>query len=132
MAEKQNPADIWIEPLPEDWPKAHKQKVVYIAGPITGRPDYRYEFFAAEKAIWERGDIALNPASLPQGMSQRQYMRICLAMLDCADEVWYLPGWEESRGASIEHSYAEYVGIKEADKDGEPVGQSGAEKAVDV
>ena len=119
---EQKPVDIWIDPLPEDWPPQHKRRTVYIAGPITGNPDYRYEFFAAETRILERGDIPLNPADLPEGLSGRQYMRICLAMLDCADAVLFLPGWGTSGGATIERLYADYVGIKEAYTDGEQMG----------
>lgn len=117
--QRERAVDIWIDPLPEDWPPKRKRKVVYIAGPITGKENYQHAFFAAETRIWERGDIPLNPAALPGGMTNRQYMRICLAMLDCADEVMYLPGWEDSGGAAIEHAYAAYTDIPEAERDGQ-------------
>ena len=35
-------------------------------------------------------------------------MRICFAMIDVADVVTFLPGWQESRGANVEWSYACY------------------------
>lgn len=43
------------------------------------------------------GHIVLNPAHLPEGMKSADYMRICLAMIDSADLVAFLPGWESSR-----------------------------------
>ena len=38
---------------------------VYIAGKITGNPNYREEFAAAERKVRALGDIPLNPAVLP-------------------------------------------------------------------
>lgn len=34
----------------------------------------------------------------------------CLAMIDSADLVAFLPGWESSAGARIEHEYCRYTG----------------------
>ncbi len=41
------------------------------------------------------GNIVLNPAVLPDGLSQQQYMSICIPMLMCADAIYLLDGWEE-------------------------------------
>ena len=62
------------------------KKVIYIAGPITGVPRY-----------WEAFEDA-------------EDMRICLAMIDAADAVLFLPGSSRSRGAALEHRYCEYTG----------------------
>lgn len=83
---------------------------VYIAGKITGNPSYKDEFRAARDALEQQGHIVLNPAVLPEGMSPADYMRICLAMIDCADEVCFLPSWERSSGAELERCYCRYVG----------------------
>ena len=82
----------------------------YIAGKITGDPEYREKFGRVEAYIRELGGIALNPALLPDGLSQGDYMRICFAMLDCADGIVLLPDWEESEGARLERAYAKKVG----------------------
>ena len=83
---------------------------VFIAGPITGIPRYWEAFEAADDNITGMGHIALNPARLPQGMTYNEYERICLAMIDVADAVLFLPGWSHSRGASFEHEYCGLVG----------------------
>ena len=35
-------------------------------------------------------------------------MDVCLAMIRAADLVAFLPGWEQSRGASLEMQYCRY------------------------
>ena len=83
---------------------------VYIAGKITGNPNYREEFAAAERKVRALGDIPLNPAVLPEGLEKADYMRICLAMLDSADAIAPLRSWTHSDGAAIEMSFARYTG----------------------
>lgn len=81
---------------------------IYIVGKITGNPNYRAQFAAEAARIRAAGHIVLNPADLPEGMEPGDYMRICLAMIDSADIVAFLPGWQESRGANVARSYACY------------------------
>lgn len=85
------------------------KKTVYIAGPITGVPNYWEAFERAEDAITGRGYAVLSPAKLPHGMTKAQYMRICFAMIDCADAVFFLPGWSSSEGATLERDYCFYT-----------------------
>lgn len=84
--------------------------IVYIAGKITGDPDYKKKFGRAEVAWRAAGHTAINPARLPEGLSGADYMRICTAMLEEADAILLLADWKESRGAQIEKALAEYTG----------------------
>lgn len=90
--------------------------IVYIAGPMTGLPDYNYPAFeaAAEHLRECLGYDVVSPHELFGGDTTRpygDYMRTGLmAMLGC-DEVYMLPGWERSRGASLERKVAEACGI---------------------
>lgn len=90
----------------------NKPVKVFLSGPISNRPDtYRKDFQDAALEVEKCGDIPINPAALPDGLSQRDYMRISLAMLEAADLVAQLPGWADSAGANIEHAMAVKTGI---------------------
>ena len=81
--------------------------VIYIAGPITGHFDYRNKFKEAEAMISKLGHTVINPSTLPPGLkSNEDYMHICKSMIDVADGVYFLKGWENSKGAMEEHSYS--------------------------
>lgn len=83
---------------------------IYIAGKITGDKNYKRKFKEAEILLREAGHVAISPAVLPDGMTSADYMRICFAMIDTADAVWFLPDWKQSKGAQLEHVYCEYIG----------------------
>lgn len=83
---------------------------IYIAGSITGNRHYKSQFRATEEMFQRERHIVLNPADLPVGMKPADYMRICFAMLDSADIVFFQSGWEESIGARLEFDYAKYIG----------------------
>ncbi|EME0310855.1 DUF4406 domain-containing protein [Enterobacter hormaechei] len=86
---------------------------IYIAGPMTGYENYNRPMFnAVAQQMLSGGHVVLNPAALPDGLSQREYMDICLAMLRCADAIHMLHGWQESEGAVAEHAMAKKLGIK--------------------
>ena len=84
---------------------ARKQKV-YIAGPMTGLPNFNFDrFHAAEKLLFGYGYDVVNPATLDNGSTDKPweyYMRLALrAMLEC-DMIYALAGSQNSRGAMIE------------------------------
>ena len=86
-----------------------RKKVVYISGPITGVERYWEPFEQAEDELEAAGYIPLTPTRLPKGLTNEQYMRIDLAMIDAADAVFFLPGWRESPGALTENTYCTYI-----------------------
>ena len=84
---------------------------VYIAGQISGNPNFKEHFESVENKLKAMGHATTNPAILPDGFTQRDYMKICLRMLDCCDAILLLDNWNESQGATIEKLYAEKIGL---------------------
>lgn len=82
---------------------------IYIAGKITGDPDYKAKFNAAAEAYKKAGYIVLNPSWMPENMQNADYMRLCFAMIDTADVVAFLPGYRLSAGAQLELQYCFYI-----------------------
>ena len=95
---------------------------VYIAGPMTGIPEWNYPaFHAAAELIEAMGDVALNPAEqdldfareheAEPDLIRQTYLRHDLALLSTADSITVLPGWENSRGATWEVSVGRMLGL---------------------
>ncbi len=80
-----------------------KKLKAYLAGPIRGVADYNERFKKAKRFYKDCGYAVLDPSTLPEGMEQADYMRICFAMIQSANIVQMLPGWEESEGATYPH-----------------------------
>lgn len=84
---------------------------IYIAGPMSGLPNFNRDAFNAEAhRLLGLGHVALNPAILPDGLEQHEYIAICIEMVKMADQLVMLPGWERSAGARAEHSLAIKLG----------------------
>ena len=78
---------------------------LYLAGPITGVPDYKERFAEAERDFSEHYDV-INPARILEGVDDRDCLPLCLRLIDRADSVVLLPGWRSSMGAVTEALYA--------------------------
>jgi len=80
--------------------------IVYIAGKISGFPDYKQRFAEAAARLAAQGHIPLNPALLPEGMPYESYFPICFAMIDVSEAVYMLENYRDSNGALRELAYA--------------------------
>lgn len=84
---------------------------LYLAGPMSGLPEYNYPAFnAADEALTSLGFEVLNPVDAEilnptPGVHQNWdwYMRQAIIMVAQADAIAFLPGWQGSRGARLEH-----------------------------
>lgn len=93
----------------EQWDEATGQIMddeiskVYISGPMTGYENFNREAFDFQAARFKHlGYAVMNPAVLGDGFSQKDYMMVTVAMLQCCDCVVVLPGWEASKGTLAE------------------------------
>jgi hypothetical protein len=89
-------------------------KRIYISGPMTGYPNLNFPAFNAEAArLRALGYEVVNPVELnpdPDTSRQECMKRDIRGLLDC-DTIALLPGWDRSKGASLEQYVANAVGI---------------------
>lgn len=87
---------------------------IYIAGPMTGRPEFNYPaFYQAAALLRANGHAVINPAENPAPAcgSWLGYMRMSVAQVASVDCVVMLPGWPFSKGARIEYLLAKLLGL---------------------
>jgi hypothetical protein len=87
---------------------------IYLAGPMTGLPDYNYPAFAEAEV---RGTaMGLDIHSPHKNFNEVKtlpyatYIRADMAMLLNCNAIALLPGWERSRGAKFELHVAQLLG----------------------
>lgn len=95
---------------------AHQR--IYIAGPMTGLPDSNHAAFndAAER-LRNRGWHVENPAENPPphvdaSCAWNAYMRMGVSQLMTCHAIYLLPGWQQSKGASLEYLIAQRLGLQ--------------------
>ena len=88
---------------------------VYVAGPMTGRPDLNYPAFdTAAKHLRGYGFAVENPAENEQPNptpTWEDWMRLGLTQMLRCNSVLLLPGWHTSKGAVIEARIALDLGL---------------------
>ena len=77
---------------------------IYLAGAETAE-----QFKKAETVLRERGHAVFGATVLPGGMKKEEYVSSCKAMIDAADMVLFLKGWQESKEAKMTAAYCEFI-----------------------
>lgn len=87
--------------------------VLYLSGPMAGRPGWNHPaFHAAAAQLRAAGFTVLNPADY--GLDEKDWaacLRRDLHDVLRAEAVAVLPGWENSRGATLETDVARRLGM---------------------
>jgi len=86
---------------------------IYVAGPMTGHPDYNYPaFHAAADRLRMDGHHVENPAENDNpGGAWADWMRLALAQVLQVDGIALLDGWESSPGARLEVHVGAHLGL---------------------
>ncbi|QKV52621.1 DUF4406 domain-containing protein [Comamonas antarctica] len=90
-------------------------KRVYLAGPMSGLPELNYPAFNAKAAeLRARGWHVENPAENPAPPcgTWQGYMRMSLWQLMTCEAIYLMPGWAASKGAAMEFSVAQQLGLE--------------------
>ncbi len=90
-------------------------KIVYLSGKIKDNDNYKIDFASAELFLVERGYMVVNPTRLDEvakELTAEQYMQICYRLVDISDIIFMVSGWQKSKSANAELSYAKSLGKK--------------------
>jgi len=89
-------------------------KRIYLSGPMTSMLDLNFPLFhATADRLRAAGHTVINPAELnPEPGTWSECMRRDIAALMDCDTVATLPGWQDSRGASLEVHIGKELGMK--------------------
>lgn len=92
-------------------------KRIYISGKITGLNSEcaKSLFYGAEKFLETQGEMeVINPMryiEFVDGWTWQQYMIEDIKLLFTCTDIFMLNNWKDSKGAKIEHSIAEILGL---------------------
>lgn len=87
---------------------------LYIAGPMTGLPDFNYPaFYKAAEDLEAAGYEVENPAAnqVEGTASWLAFMRLSLVQISRVDGIALLPGWTNSKGARLEEHIGSALGM---------------------
>lgn len=104
---------------------------VYVAGPMTGIPDFNFPAFNVEAAkLREVGFQVENPAEhgIWEGAEWQDYLRYDLTRLALCDQIHLLPDWSKSKGACLELHIANALGMLVSYADGAELVAAGERK----
>lgn len=99
---------------------------LYLAGPMTGLPEHNYPAFNALAAKWrDRGYYIWNPTESFNGrtdLPRNDYLRNDIrALVNEAQAIMLMPGWEHSPGARLELAIAQEFGLPAYDSMMNPI-----------
>lgn len=94
-------------------------KRIYIAGPMTGKPDLnRAEFDKAVDYLASKDFAFFNPSRVAfmhgwdETTSLSVIAPVLLNTLMLCTHIYMLRGWKESKGATAEHAVAKWIGLE--------------------
>jgi hypothetical protein len=110
-----------------------KRMKVYIAGPMRGLPGWNFEAFDRAERKWRSlGHHVFSPVSILRGMGYawgdsapvepdgrdgqgtdhlKHVIQSDISCIFHSDAIALLPGWESSRGATVELALAQFLGL---------------------
>lgn len=112
--------------------RADRERRVYVAGPMTGLPEYNFPLFNATAArLRSEGWHVENPAEHGHvdGAGWSDYLRWDISRIATCGAIYLLPGWSKSKGATLEVHIAGVLGLQVLLADGAEAPQADSQPA---
>jgi nucleoside 2-deoxyribosyltransferase len=94
--------------------KLETGKFVYLSGDIFNE-DCKINFTLAQNFLEDLGYVVINPAQLAKiadSLAQEQIMQIRYRLVEVSNKIFMVSGWQKSKSANAELSYAKSLGKK--------------------
>lgn len=90
-------------------------EIVFLSGKVTNyNDDYKKDFAVAEEYLTRRKYVVLNPSRINElsceKLTDKKYMQVCYRLIDIADIVFMVSGWNTSKIANAQLTYAKSLG----------------------
>lgn len=88
-------------------------QVVYLSGNLLENKNAKDEFYRAELFLKQMGYAVMNPVEILkdlQELKQEERMKVRYRFVDIADIIFMVSGWQKSKDANAELSYAKSIG----------------------
>ncbi|WP_230847713.1 DUF4406 domain-containing protein [Comamonas testosteroni] len=95
--------------------RADRKRRIYVAGPMTGLPEFNFPAFnSAAHKLRAEGWHVENPAEHGhiEGADWADYLRWDISRIATCGAIYLLPGWEGSKGATLEVSIGKALGME--------------------
>ena len=89
-------------------------KFVYLSGDLFNE-DCKINFTLAQNFLEDLGYVVINPIQLKKiadSLAQEQIMQIRYRLVEVANIIFMVSGWQKSKGANAELNYAKSLGKK--------------------
>lgn len=92
-------------------------QIVFLSGKVNKyNDDYKKDFAVAEEYLTRRKYVVLNSARIDElsceKLTDKKYMQVCYRLIDIADIVFMVSGWNTSKIANAQLTYAKSLGKK--------------------
>ena len=85
-------------------------KKIYIVGAVSGVKNWQDKFIKAFDNYAGIGVTVRTPMAYPEGLTQKEYMKLSCESVFWADEILVTPGWKDSMGTKAEIALAKSYG----------------------
>lgn len=95
--------------------RAYRERRIYVAGPMTGLPEYNFPLFNSTAVrLRSEGWHVENPSEHGhiEGAGWADYLRWDISRIATCGAIYLLPGWSNSKGATLEVHIAGVLGLE--------------------